>query len=235
VEHSAAPVYGRVPREVQARFAVEAYERAQREWPWMGAMNYWFFKRPTDSEQDLAWYYFALLEPDFSAWPAYDALSEYFQRQAVLNPGYHQEGHWALTYTGSWQEGDDPSAVLGGYRRGVAGDELRFTFWGSQLEVVCPDGADPGALEATIDGRPARVEVSAVQGRPALLLLEALSPATHTVEIRVAEGRALAVDGILVRGEDRRPACALLPFGMFLATAGMGWVLARRRLRVAPA
>jgi hypothetical protein len=69
--------YGRVTEEQQARYAVEAYQRAQREWPWVGVINYWFFKRAGDGERGEAWYYFRLLEPDFTPLPAFGALRDY--------------------------------------------------------------------------------------------------------------------------------------------------------------
>lgn len=40
--------FGRVTEAQQARYAVEALERVQREWPWVGMVDVWFFKRPTD-------------------------------------------------------------------------------------------------------------------------------------------------------------------------------------------
>ena len=69
--------YGRVTLEEQARYAVEAYQRAQSQWPWSGVVNYWFLKRPSDAERDQAWYYFRLMEPDFAPMPAWGTLSEY--------------------------------------------------------------------------------------------------------------------------------------------------------------
>ncbi|MCO5199778.1 MAG: hypothetical protein M9941_18730 [Anaerolineae bacterium] len=71
------PVFGQVTETDRARYAVELYERAQTEWPWIGAVNYWFFKRATDSEQDQPFYYFRLMEPDFTPYPAWDALAGY--------------------------------------------------------------------------------------------------------------------------------------------------------------
>lgn len=68
--------FGRVTPEQQARFAVEAYERAQAEWPWVGVVNYWFLKRKDESELDQSFYYFRLLDPDFAPQPVYDALAE---------------------------------------------------------------------------------------------------------------------------------------------------------------
>ncbi len=71
------PHFGRVSEEQQARYAVAAYQRAQAEWPWIGINAYWFFKRPADWERDQAWYYFRMLEPDFTPLPVYDAVAEY--------------------------------------------------------------------------------------------------------------------------------------------------------------
>ena len=66
--------FGRVTEEQQARYTVEAYDRLQREWPWVQVANYWFLKRPSDAEKDQSWYYFRLLEPDFAPLPVYEAL-----------------------------------------------------------------------------------------------------------------------------------------------------------------
>jgi len=65
--------YGQVSETQQARYAVQAYQRAQQEWPWMGVMNYWFLRRPSDAERNQAWYYFRMVEPDFQPLPVFDA------------------------------------------------------------------------------------------------------------------------------------------------------------------
>lgn len=66
--------FGRVTETQQAQYAVEAYERIQAEWPWVGVSAYWFLKRPSDAEMGDSWYYFRLLEPDFTPLPVYQAL-----------------------------------------------------------------------------------------------------------------------------------------------------------------
>ena len=73
-----AQPFGQVTEAQQARYAVEAYERAAAEWPWVGVANYWFLKRAADFERDQPFYYFRLLEPDFTRLPAYDALQAAF-------------------------------------------------------------------------------------------------------------------------------------------------------------
>ena len=78
--------FGRATPEQQARFAVEAYERAQAEWPWVGVVNYWFLKRAADFEREQSFYYFRLLEPDFTPQPVYTALAEALPQQSEITP-----------------------------------------------------------------------------------------------------------------------------------------------------
>jgi hypothetical protein len=69
--------YGIVSEQQQARYVPLAYERAHKEWPWVGVMAVWFFKRASDSERNQSWYYFRMLEPDFSPTPLYGAMRQY--------------------------------------------------------------------------------------------------------------------------------------------------------------
>jgi polysaccharide biosynthesis protein PslG len=66
--------FGRVSEAQQAQYTLQAYDRLQAEWPWVGVGNYWFLKRATDSEREQPFYYFRLLEPDFTPLPVYEAL-----------------------------------------------------------------------------------------------------------------------------------------------------------------
>lgn len=79
-------VFGQVTEQVQAQYAVEAYQRAQQEWPWVGVINSWFFKRATDGERGEPMYYFRLVEPDFTPLPVYEALREYLPDAAASPP-----------------------------------------------------------------------------------------------------------------------------------------------------
>lgn len=71
------PVYGRATEAQQARYAVQAFERARNDWPWVGVVNYWFFKRADNRERDDTWYYFRMLEPDFTPLPVWNAVAHY--------------------------------------------------------------------------------------------------------------------------------------------------------------
>ncbi len=73
-------VYGQVTVEQAARYAPLAYQRAEEEWPWIGVINFWFFKRASDVEKDQEWYYFRMAEPDFTLLPVYTTMQEYISQ-----------------------------------------------------------------------------------------------------------------------------------------------------------
>lgn len=77
--------FGQATLEQQARWAPLAYERARREWPWVGVVNFWFFKRADDSEKDQSWYYFRMADPDFTLMPVYDSMKEYISAHPYRN------------------------------------------------------------------------------------------------------------------------------------------------------
>ncbi len=69
--------FGMVTPEQQARYVPMLFERARAEWPWVGVMSVWFFKRPSDAEKNQSWYYFRMLEPDFTPTPLWEAMKAY--------------------------------------------------------------------------------------------------------------------------------------------------------------
>ena len=71
--------FGQVSDEQAARYAVEAYQRARSEWPWVGVISMWYFKRAADDIRNQSWYYFRLVDPDFTLRPVYEAIKQYAQ------------------------------------------------------------------------------------------------------------------------------------------------------------
>ena len=69
--------FGQVSLETQAEYLPMAYDRIRREWPWVGVAFTWFFKRASDAERDQAFYYFRLVDPDFTPMPVYDSIKAY--------------------------------------------------------------------------------------------------------------------------------------------------------------
>jgi hypothetical protein len=140
--------YGIVTEEQAARYMPLAYDRAQREWPWVGAIFYWFFKRPADFEANQSWYYFRMVEPDFTPLPVYESLKEYITMQEpVLYPGIYQAEHWAITLPDDAQVIERPGARLG---EAVQTTAVTFTTYGTAVWLRWRGGGD--VLEVERDG-----------------------------------------------------------------------------------
>lgn len=89
--------YGVVTEEQAARYMPLAYQRAAEEWPWLGVINYWFFRRPDTTEADQSYYYFRMVEPDWQPLPVYDAMRSHITNyEPALPPGRHQAEHWTI-------------------------------------------------------------------------------------------------------------------------------------------
>ena len=220
--------FGSVTLEQQAQYAVLAYQRAQREWPWLGVINTWFFKRASDAERDQAMYYFRLVEPDFTPMPVYEALKDYMHsaEALVLYPGVHQENHWALIYDGDWEVRADTSAELGQYR--VAGDsqsEVAFSFSGTDLWLEAGPGSG-GSLAYSIDEQ--GEESTTVAAGEQVQLARGLSRGAHTITIRAASG-SLSLDSLTIR--DRAGIIPWIIAGAILLFIGLVVVLVTRRRR----
>jgi hypothetical protein len=211
---SGVGAYGMVTLEQQARYAPLAYQRAMEEWPWVGVVSFWFFKQADDSVRDQSWYYFRMVEPDFTPLPVYDAMREYIADLApTLYPGYHQEDHWALVYGGEWANERMSESVgqrqatkgctelaLADYQRATeVGATVSFAYEGAALTLVPGPGA--GEVDVSIDDEaPRRIPLS---GEP-MQLVGGLGRTRHTVVLAAVSGE-VGVDGFIVRQPWRPP------------------------------
>jgi hypothetical protein len=213
--------YGQVTPEQQAQYAVRAYRRAMEEWPWMGVVNFWFFKRASDAERNQAMYYFRMVEPDFTPLPVYEAMREYAANLTpILYTGVHQEDHWALAYKGDWETIHDVAATLGAYQRtSTPDDTLHFAFEGAALELIPGPGA--GQVEVSVDGdTPQRVSLD---GQP-VRLVRGWQQERHQV-VLTAVADEVSIDALAVQ-QPWRPSFWLLLIVacLFLSVA---WILFR--------
>lgn len=193
--------YGRVTEQQQARYAAQAYERAQREWGWMGVMNYWFFKRAYDNERDQPFYYFRLFDPDFTPHAAYDAIKQYTPTARWLGKGFHQETHWTLEKIGDWRTGDYGTGVIEKYALGKPNDVLRFAFRGNTVDLALAPNPYYGVIQARVDdGAFQKYDLRATDAHAQhrITLAKNLLPGEHRVEVRVLQGE-LWLDGIVVK------------------------------------
>jgi len=222
------PVYGQVMPEQQARYAALAYQRMQREWPWLGVGFYWFFKQADDRERDSnPQYYFRMVEPDFTPMPVYHALKEQANQPPVMYAGWHQAQHWAVTYTGNWESVSPPEAAFGDALSGQPGDTARFTFEGSRLSLVVGGN---GRLRVEVD-QMEPVEIAPTgQSLQTIAAAGNLSQSLHRVKIEVLEG-PVVIDGVIV---ENNPSLILNRAGsviMVLAALGGVWVLWQKQRR----
>jgi hypothetical protein len=158
--------FGQVTPEQQARYLVEAYQRIQKEWPWLGVANVWYLKRPDDSwkQEGKPEYYFRLLEPDFTPTPAYEAIKAYAtQNDAQLkqmHPGAHPPDFWGIQ-SAAYHIEDDPDATLGKVGVLPAGEKLTLWVDGRQLILYAPSNAPAVRLTVqTGDRQPKTYELS---------------------------------------------------------------------------
>jgi hypothetical protein len=108
------PRYGRVTLQQQADYAPMAYQRAQEDWPWVGVINFWYFKRAAsdwlDERRPEA--YFQMADPDFNLMPVYDSMKDYANRDPVMYMGNHPASHWAVDYGNGWAAPRSPAPTL---------------------------------------------------------------------------------------------------------------------------
>ena len=242
-ESGILPAYGQVTLEQQARYTVLAYERLEREWPWLGVGFYWFFKQADEREQaDNPQYYFRMLEPDFTPLPVYAALKAKATAPPVMYAGWHQANHWTVNYEGDWREATAPEATFGDLLRSdQPGAGATFTFEGSTLSLaILPS---PGRLQVQIDREtPIQIDLShaSANSNPTLSdnvanpqlsiidLAHTLPQQPHQVSLEVITGPIL-LDGFIV---ENRPNLTLNRIGslvMALAALGGWWIFWKRR------
>lgn len=163
--------FGIVTESQAARYMPLAYEEAQRRYPWLGVINYWFFKRADDSERNQAFYYFRMVEPDFTPLPIYDAMREYISNNTyTLYPGTHQAESYRIMRPDDAQTVPMDGAQLGrGVRASVlwmiaCGTDVTFRWRGVGLDVqigssvyrrvFMPSSSADGWTQTTIVGFP---------------------------------------------------------------------------------
>ena len=131
--------FGNVTQEQAARYMPMLYERAQKEWPWVGNVMYWFFTRKDPFEADQSFYYFRMVEPDyqpekprFTPLPVYHAVRDYIhQQKPTLHRGVHQAETWQI-------QSDKDVIVDDSARFGQAArfeDGLAFWAHGTAVEI----------------------------------------------------------------------------------------------------
>jgi hypothetical protein len=217
--------FGIVTPEEAARYMPLAYERAQEEWNWLGVINYWFFKRASDNERNQAFYYFRMVEPDFTTLPIYDAMRQHIaNEQPILYTGTHQEDHRFLTYADDAVAIADDEAQFG---HGMTTAALTLTAHGTEV-VLRWRGGEPISVRV---GDDPPLSIGARRDTPEWqsgYLFLALNAGTRTLTF--SSPRPFEVDNVTII--DRTVQNALIGAAVVLAAGGwLVWRLARGRKR----
>ncbi len=181
--------YGVVTPEQASRYMPLAYQRAQEEWPWIGVMHYWFFKRAGDSEQNQSWYYFRMVEPDFTPLPIYDTLREYITSSTpTLYRGVHQETDWAVNYP------DDAEIILtdDALTGTAVTTQVQFTAQGTGLQIRWL-GESP--LQVVINGEESRAVTGSQDWQTSTLNQSILA---ETMQVEITSDSPFTLDSITV-------------------------------------
>ncbi|MBI1258438.1 MAG: hypothetical protein GC204_13285 [Chloroflexi bacterium] len=228
--------FGSVTRDQAARYMPLAYQRAQQDWPWVGVINYWFFKRPSDDDKNQSYYYFRMVEPDFTPLPIYDSMKQYIgSATPTLYAGVHQADDWAIK-----ADVDAKQSILNIAQFGQAlqASDITFTYHGTGIVVrwigllsnkltIRVDDSDP------ITSRAPALSTIAISAAPTFWTNESVgdsfSAQTHTIHLS-AESPFL-LDSITVYDRSTQNMLPLILVGAamgILALIGIGWSLWQR-------
>ncbi|MBN1218017.1 MAG: cellulase family glycosylhydrolase [Anaerolineae bacterium] len=218
-ESNIPPVYGQVSLEQQARYAALAYQRMQKEWPWVGVGFYWFFKQADEREKESnPQYYFRMVEPDFTPLPVYDKIKEQTRQVPMMYQGWHQADHWTVNYQGGWQPSPHDAATFGTALAGRPGDTATFSFVGSRLDVVL---LGSGRLRMQVDDTgPVEVDLSNATGALSINLVNTLISRSHRVNLEVIEG-PVWIDGYVVHSQSGITSLGGMLMGLIILAAGI--------------
>ncbi len=149
-----ALIWERVSEEQQAEYTLQGIELAQREWPWAGAFNIWYFRQNGQQySPDDAAYYFRMVDIDFTPRRMYDAVLDATRTLFVASSGYFQETAPAVQADERWRSVVAPQASAQALLESdEQGASLTITFRGNSLDLIARRGPQEGRLLVTHDG-----------------------------------------------------------------------------------
>ncbi|MCR4406539.1 MAG: O-antigen ligase family protein [Anaerolineae bacterium] len=146
-------IWGQVSEQEQAAYTVAAVERAQRDWPWMGALCVSTFQ-PDAAPDDPQWG-FALVGADGVPRAVYHALRDQATAPVVAGPGAYPATHPSGEYKGNWRFSATDADIPWGAQGNTDEASLRIRFSGTRLDLIVRRGDFWGLLYVTVDGTPA--------------------------------------------------------------------------------
>lgn len=171
-------IWGQVTAEEQIAFTLSAFDRASREWPWLGAMilHHW----QPDAEADSAQWGFALVQPNGEPSGLLQAIQNRPFPSQAQNGLHHPRTPFAR-YSGLW-EFSELGADIGWLE--TSDSQLEFEFFGADLSMLLREDDYVAFLYPTIDGQPANATPHDSSGNAYVFLRsDSHRPETNLVSI----------------------------------------------------
>lgn len=171
-------IWGAVRADEQIAFTLQAFDRAHREWPWLGAMilHHWQPAAAADSAQ----WGFALMGPKSQPSPLLKAIQNYPFPNRAQNGLYHPRTPFAR-YSGVWQF-SELGADIGWLNS--SDSQLEFDFFGTELAMLLREDDYVAFLYPTVDDQPANATPRDSSGHAYVFLRShSHQPETNLVDI----------------------------------------------------
>lgn len=157
-----ASIWGSVSSEQQRDYTLQALDRAEREWPWLGGMilQHW---QPDATPDDPQWG-FALVDQTGIPGTLWSALAERSDA-AVASNGLYMAANPFASYSGVWTFGP-----LGADIGWINDSTARFDFSGRDIALLLRQDNYVAYLYPTVDGHAANATPLDVGGNAYILL-----------------------------------------------------------------
>jgi polysaccharide biosynthesis protein PslG len=192
-----------VTEEQQAEYIYEGYLRAQREWPWMGAMMIWTFRWPSapDHPDQIGnpTRGFRIVGHDFQPRPAYDLLQQNAGRIDRAYTGRYTADSRYLIDDENWTKTE--SAGSPRLQPDTSGASLQIPFSGTAIELEIE--GDQGVVSAVIDDDEYEIDLAQIDdGR---FRIDGLPDGPNLLELTVVDTGSMSITGFMV---ERNPTIA---------------------------
>ncbi|MEO1287291.1 MAG: beta-galactosidase [Chloroflexota bacterium] len=159
-----ASIWGSVTDNEQLDHTINALQRANREWAWLGGMvlHHW---QPTVGDDNPQWG-FAVIDQNDEPTALYNVLSAYDDTSIAQNGLYHPRTVFA-DYSGLWTF-SDLGADIGWLE--TSDSQLTFNFQGTDIALLLREGDYFAFLYPTVDGKDANATPHDANGNAYILL-----------------------------------------------------------------
>jgi O-antigen ligase len=160
-------IWGSVTEQERLDYTINALDRAEREWPWLGGiiLHHW---QPDAAQDDPMWG-FSVIDRENQATRLWETLVNRPMTSSASNGLYHPRTEYAR-YSGLWTF-SELGADIGWLE--TTDSQLDFDFYGTDIALLLREGDYFAFLYLTIDGQQANATPHDASGNAYILLRSA--------------------------------------------------------------